>query len=99
MRAINLMIVVIIIGAVLMMAPGCTKQPESPVYVTSTLPEIPVECSAECPAEPRLPDDDIRADVAARDRSAMKRAYRCERHARVTCAARLKVLLPQEGAR
>ncbi len=90
--------VALCMAAVLILALAGCAQPEPPVYVTSTLPEIPVECDTTCPAEPRLPDEDITATVAARDRSAMKRAYRCERHARVTCAARLKVLLPQEGA-
>jgi hypothetical protein len=92
------MLAMIVVVTVMLVLVGCTK-PEPPVYVTSTLPEIPVECSVECPGEPRLPDEDITAIAAARDRTAMKRAYRCERHARATCTARLKVLLPQEGAR
>jgi hypothetical protein len=72
---------------------GCAQ----PVTLSPELPAIPIECEAQCPAEPRLPNQDVRADVAARDRTELKRAYRCEQHYRATCVARLKVLLPQEG--
>ena len=81
-------------GCVCTVLAGCSSAPAP--YIPPELPAIPVECEAQCPAEPRLPDADIRADAAARDRVAMKRALRCERHYRATCTARLKVLLPKE---
>jgi hypothetical protein len=75
---------------------GCatTTAADGPVYVTTAAPAIPAECSARCPAEPKLPIEDITDIAAAKDRSAMKTALRCEAHYRRTCAARLKVLLP-----
>jgi hypothetical protein len=73
---------------------GCAQAPPEPVYVTTPLPAIPVECEASCPPEPMLPDRDITASMAARDRSDMKRALRCERHFRAVCRAQLEVVLP-----
>lgn len=75
---------------------GCGGTPPAPVYISTPLPEIPAECEARCPAEPKLPKQDITDLGAAKDRLALKAWGRCERHYRATCAARLKVLLPKE---
>lgn len=72
---------------------GCAK-PEPAPFVTAELPAIPDECTAQCPGEPRLPEQDITDLVAATDRDRLKRFGRCERQMRRVCADRLKVLLP-----
>jgi len=82
-----------LMSALMLILTGCgTTPPPEPVYITSPLPSLPAECESICPAEPKLPKRDIRAKDSAGDRTAFKRAYRCERHQRRTCAARLKVL-------
>ena len=70
---------------------GCGTASPDPVYISSPLPPMPAECESICPAEPRLPKTDITAGIMKDDRTAFKRALRCERHQRRTCAARLRV--------
>jgi hypothetical protein len=83
----------IALASTLWLIAGCsTMPPPEPVYVASPLPSLPAECESICPAEPKLPVKDISAADVAKDRTAFKRALRCERHQRRTCAARLKVL-------
>jgi len=81
--------------ALVFLLAGCSQTPPpEPIIVTAAPPDIPPECVVICPGEPKLPGDgaiDIADDIAAKDRFAMKTALRCERHARSTCAARLKV--------
>jgi hypothetical protein len=77
-----------------MLIAGCTTPSATP-YVTTPLPEQPAECRPappDCPPEPQLPKRDITAADIGKDRSAFKRALRCERHQRRTCSARLKAL-------
>lgn len=79
-------------AALVLLLAGCS-QATPPIFVTTKQPEIPPECSARCPPEPKLPLQDITDIDAAKDRSAMKKAFRCEKHQRATCASRLKVIL------
>jgi hypothetical protein len=76
---------------------ACSTAPadNAPVYIASELPSIPAECTQRCPAEPKLPEQDIDDLAAVKDRLAMKTFGRCERHKRRVCAERLKVVLPQ----
>jgi hypothetical protein len=92
MNPLALWLIIYIVGVLLLTGCGPTA-PLAPVYVSTPLPDIPAECDAACPPEPALPKRDITAGDIAKDRTAFKRAYRCERHKRHTCSARLKTLL------
>jgi hypothetical protein len=84
----------------LLVLAGCMKE-EPPAFVASVTPPIPADCLAMCPAEPKLPDQDISDVAAVRDREKLKSVIRCNQHYRDACAAQLKVILPQskpEGA-
>ena len=68
---------------------GCSKD-VSPPFVTLAQPEIPAECVTPATREPRLKEGDVSTADAARDRTAMKWAFRNERNLRSACAVRLK---------
>ena len=83
--------------AALLLAGCVATGTEAPVYLTPDLPPIPAECTAPSRREPKLPDQDIDDLAAAKDRLALKNAFRGERHLRRVCAERLKVVLPANG--
>lgn len=74
---------------------GCTKEP--PLFVTTALPAIPAECKGPWPGEPKLPDRDVKRSEAAKDRVALKGAFRTERHYRRVCLERLETVLPEDA--
>lgn len=80
---------------------GCaTGKPTA--FITPDTPPLPAECLAPTTAEPKLPGNgtrDVMVDEAARDREAMRAAYRNERILRAACKQRLQVLFPQKGAK
>jgi hypothetical protein len=89
-----------IVGALTLAA--CVKEP-APTSLTA--PVLPCECLTDCrpaPAEPKVAADmpeGVSDLAAARDRQALKDAFRAERHNRATCTARLTVLFPKKEAK
>jgi hypothetical protein len=71
---------------------ACAKDP--PIYVTTALPTAPSECTSPATREPRLDETRDATDLdAAKDRVALKNAFRRERALRKSCGAQLGKLL------
>lgn len=86
-----------ILLAVILLA-GCSKDEPVP-FITTEAPALPAECVAPATPEPKLPGQgkrDVMVDEAARDRAALRSAYRSERILRSACKQRLEVLFPQK---
>ncbi|KAB2910723.1 MAG: hypothetical protein F9K29_24235 [Hyphomicrobiaceae bacterium] len=77
---------------------GCGNGKEPPATAVAAEDErevLPAECFAKAAKEPKLAEDkDTEDDGAARDREALKKAFRYERAKRRACAERLNVLFP-----
>ena len=83
----------VILLAVLLLA-GCgAKGSLDPIVIVEPMPiapMVPVECTIADPTFPVLPDGDISADTAARDRALAKRRYGAVLQRRAVCRAALE---------
>jgi hypothetical protein len=68
---------------------GCSAS-RPHVHVAVVTPAVPEECRDGPIAEPKLPDADVTDDEAARDREALKRAFRAAEAKRRICRAALE---------
>jgi hypothetical protein len=80
---------------------GCAQETVTQtVYLKPDLPDIPQHCDLAqkpTPSEPRLKDGDATDVDAARDRVALKQAYRATKAYRSACYDELRAVLPKDS--